>query len=97
MTGPRHDRARFIRDSGPLPTPIRIYPPYFDDEQEELLQRIKNRDLWLRRCHPLRTRTQLELDRANLLYLLADLRGQIERQRWMVELPTDSDPREAPS
>lgn len=97
MTGPIHDRWRFQSDPGPAPSPIRIYPAYFTDAQEELLARIRHRDRALAAKRPVRRLTQLEQDRADLLYLLGSLRGEIERQRWMVELPTDIPPPGRPS
>lgn len=96
VTGPIHERARFLHEPGLLPAQLRLYPPYFTDAQDELLERIRQRDRHLASKQPRRRLTQTELDRADLLYLLASLRGQIERQRWIVELPTDTAPTRTP-
>jgi hypothetical protein len=96
VTGPIHDRSRFLVEDGLLPSPIRLYPPTFTPAQAELLERIRQRDRRLAATAARRRLNQTELDRADLLYLLGSLLGRIERERWTVDLPTDSAPTRTP-
>jgi len=96
VTGPIHDRARFLHECGLLPRPIRLYPPTFTEHQEQLLARIRLRERKLAASKPRRRLNQLELDRADLLYLLSSLLGRIERERWIVDQPSDSAPTRTP-
>lgn len=96
MSGPIHDRARILHEHGLLPRPIRVYPPTFSEAQDALIDRIRARDRELAAKHPGRRLTQLELDRSDLLYLLSSLLGRIERERWMVDRPTDTAPTRTP-